>query len=386
MVVEGMEPSGTEGFMPRKRHYGFLNAAVLGSPEKTARVAAHELGHGAWHLQHPFHQFNGAQEGGTQTLMDYGEGSEVLRYHWGEVHDPVSNFTLFDDDLEGGSVEAVTYHWIIIEGATDISPFLRPSLTTFEQAVLVDAQSNPNSTYTNGNFYDIPYSWYLTARNNPQNVLIEPDDITIKGLAVKNGVAVAGESAPQDFYLAYDQDELCTNEEIGSAYSTGFGDPPLDKTFAIGGVGPIIIDGLKYGRINEYYPEAYDHIESGSHPPQTGWPPDSLRSFLKVRSNNTYKFYSDKPPTLGKLCVGVSNSSVIIYVQQDGASGLTLDMIRDEFERLGCRHAISLDGSDSTFLFKDGSTQVAQGTWKPGSCTLGLKFTPLLLSPDEECD
>ena len=104
MVVEGMEPSGTEGFMPRKRHYGFLNAAVLGSPEKTARVAAHELGHGAWHLQHPFHQFNGAQEGGTQTLMDYGEGSEVLRYQWGEVHDPVSNFTLFDDDGEGESV------------------------------------------------------------------------------------------------------------------------------------------------------------------------------------------------------------------------------------------------------------------------------------------
>jgi hypothetical protein len=42
--------------------------------------------------------------------MDYGGGTEVVRYTWGEVHDPVGNFTLFDGDGEGESVAQGSYY------------------------------------------------------------------------------------------------------------------------------------------------------------------------------------------------------------------------------------------------------------------------------------
>ena len=103
LLVDNLEPAFRVGYMPRKRHYGFLSASQLGQTRDLARVAAHELAHGAFHLQHPAEQF-GVASGGRDNLLDDDGGDELVRYQWGEVHAPVGNFTLFDDGEEGESV------------------------------------------------------------------------------------------------------------------------------------------------------------------------------------------------------------------------------------------------------------------------------------------
>ena len=104
LVVPNMEPAGRDGFMPRKRRFGFLNRALIDDAETLARVAAHELAHGAFRLQHTFDRFT-VQPGVTDNLLDYNGGERLYRYQWGNVHDPEGNFTLFDDREEGESVD-----------------------------------------------------------------------------------------------------------------------------------------------------------------------------------------------------------------------------------------------------------------------------------------
>ncbi|MEM9819458.1 MAG: polymorphic toxin-type HINT domain-containing protein [Bacteroidota bacterium] len=97
------------GFMPKNRNYGFIAQGATSNPDLFIKTVAHELGHGAFHLEHTFETYpsNPQLALGEQTdnLMDYGEtGTQLRKYQWDLIHDPTSNFTLFDDDLEGASV------------------------------------------------------------------------------------------------------------------------------------------------------------------------------------------------------------------------------------------------------------------------------------------
>ena len=102
LVVAGMATPGRVGFMPSKQHYGFLNGGALsGNAALFTRTVAHELGHGAYHLQHPDRRFPGVEPGSTDNLMDQGAGTALYKYQWDNVHDPEANFTLFDEEEEG---------------------------------------------------------------------------------------------------------------------------------------------------------------------------------------------------------------------------------------------------------------------------------------------
>ncbi|MEL6276666.1 MAG: hypothetical protein AAFU03_16330, partial [Bacteroidota bacterium] len=60
------------GFMPRKKRHGFLFLNNVGNtPEAMARATGHELGHGAYHLQHTWEEVPGLGQGDTDNLMDY---------------------------------------------------------------------------------------------------------------------------------------------------------------------------------------------------------------------------------------------------------------------------------------------------------------------------
>lgn len=104
IVVPSMQQPGRVGFMPRKRHFGFLSEAGLTSPATFNRTVAHELAHGAFHLQHVYDRFDDVSPGTTDNLMDNAGGETLFKYQWDNVHDPESNFTLFDEEEEGESV------------------------------------------------------------------------------------------------------------------------------------------------------------------------------------------------------------------------------------------------------------------------------------------
>ena len=78
--------SGFMDFSPNR--FGFIHPSHAPSPETTS---AHELGHGAFGLKHPFDEFhsNGFIKGGTDNLniMNYGNGrSKFRKYQWEKMH------------------------------------------------------------------------------------------------------------------------------------------------------------------------------------------------------------------------------------------------------------------------------------------------------------
>ena len=77
---------GSLGWMPSSR-FGFIHPDShrgLNRKHQLQNTIAHELGHGAFSLQHPFHQFSSYGSGGKDrdNFMDYFNGDKVRAYQW----------------------------------------------------------------------------------------------------------------------------------------------------------------------------------------------------------------------------------------------------------------------------------------------------------------
>ena len=105
LVVGGYE-GGRRGFMPRGQQIGFIDlekASAAGDGGRAfGRVVAHELGHGAFGLQHLDREF-GIASGTTDNLMDGGgSGERLYAYQWREVQAPGYTYARFDEGGGGG--------------------------------------------------------------------------------------------------------------------------------------------------------------------------------------------------------------------------------------------------------------------------------------------
>ncbi len=70
---------------------------------------AHELGHGAFTLKHIFEQYPAISESSTDNLMDYAGGTQLLKYQWDQIHNPVIVLGLFQSDSSAASVNDSKY-------------------------------------------------------------------------------------------------------------------------------------------------------------------------------------------------------------------------------------------------------------------------------------
>ncbi|WP_025740913.1 hypothetical protein [Aquimarina pacifica] len=88
------------GFMPLKRQFGFVFSSNLSDQTegKSSLVGtlAHELGHGAFALEHPFSKL-GTTQGNTDWLQDYGNGTRLSHLDWAQIHNPEFRLYLFQD-------------------------------------------------------------------------------------------------------------------------------------------------------------------------------------------------------------------------------------------------------------------------------------------------
>ena len=83
-LVDNLE-GDVSGFMPKGSNRGFVDI----SAESVARTIAHELGHGAFTLDHSWEQFPDIPRGTSQNLMDYGsQGTELWYAQWEKMHNP----------------------------------------------------------------------------------------------------------------------------------------------------------------------------------------------------------------------------------------------------------------------------------------------------------
>ena len=203
-----------------------------------------------------------------------------------------------------------------------------------------------------------------------------PDHTQTLGRLIDRGKIVGGGSQSQRFYFARTLKPL-SKGAIGPllpVYTSGFGDPPVNPNTmaAVGGAGPMIIDGLKYGDQN---------VADKSAPlplPLTGEPPAADKPFMRQRSNTTFTSAESRPAETGKTILGFCSKQgrIIVIVQpHGGSSGTSYASIRDRLAALGVDHSVFLDGSDSVFMWHDGKFAVSPARYKDNLNTVAVGFT-----------
>lgn len=98
-VTNKKSSTGQNGYMRLNGQFGYIYG---NAPTKTG---AHELGHGAFKLEHPWSKYNSSQ-GATDLLMDYGTGTSLNHMDWKQINDLALKLYAFqgqsDGELAGG--------------------------------------------------------------------------------------------------------------------------------------------------------------------------------------------------------------------------------------------------------------------------------------------
>lgn len=102
LFVFDQEPAGgkanVEGDMLRNRQFGYL------FPSSKKNVAAHELGHGFFHLEHTFADaYYLSANDLPQNLMNYNDGTDLAKLQWDAVHAPGMVFGIFESEGDAES-------------------------------------------------------------------------------------------------------------------------------------------------------------------------------------------------------------------------------------------------------------------------------------------
>ncbi len=108
-LVKNPKSSTLAGFMPRSKECGFIfvDAPLSSGEGQGGEVAlihtmAHELGHGAFSLNHTFREQKYTfQEKTTDNLMDYANGNKLFKYQWDRMRYPEIVMGLFEGDGDG---------------------------------------------------------------------------------------------------------------------------------------------------------------------------------------------------------------------------------------------------------------------------------------------
>ncbi len=88
------------GYMVRGKGVGFLKNG------ESPRTAAHELAHGIFALEHTFPAI---EEGSTENLLDYSNGTHLAQKQWYYMHNPLPAFSFLDDEEEGELRQAPSF-------------------------------------------------------------------------------------------------------------------------------------------------------------------------------------------------------------------------------------------------------------------------------------
>jgi len=108
-VLKEAENPDVQGDMPRGKQVGYL----FGTEANNARLIAHELGHGAFALEHTFNY--GVGQNSTDNLMDYKGGIFLTCWQWELLHQPRMVWSFLEGD-EGAmalhGMEGVNAAWV----------------------------------------------------------------------------------------------------------------------------------------------------------------------------------------------------------------------------------------------------------------------------------
>lgn len=247
--------------------------------------------------------------------------------------------------------------------------------------IVREQASNQLDVCINALWYGVTYAGKV-AYVGSGGGLVDVAEIKNEGQLLLTTGAIHGKPSPLGYYGAQRKDDE-------ASWEFGFGDLNLSKGFRAGvsGLCPLIIDGLKYGTGNEY------NKSLPSNAPQRDVPifdEPALRykQFLVQRNSKKYTALDgsdDKDGRLGKAGFGVTkDGTCFVIVQKDlregpFRKGVSLDVFRNLFIRLGCHNALACDGSDSVIMYRrkpDGTLAFdsTPGTGKRQTMTTALGF------------
>jgi len=108
-VVPNFSIPDLKGYMVRGRAVGFISSSA------TVKEIVHELAHGAFGLEHTFPEI---EKGSTNNLLDYTEGTQLVKKQWLMMHFGKFDMNWFDEEedasaYQNGSLNARgVFYWI----------------------------------------------------------------------------------------------------------------------------------------------------------------------------------------------------------------------------------------------------------------------------------
>lgn len=262
-----------------------------------------------------------------------------------------SGLGLFSDD---GLIFGVMSHHV------RMTPIVRTKEELFSATIDRANQTSKFEVVINGQMYDVSKAGIADALLGSDPVAAE--HTTIEGTVAYKRVKVAGRVAKQMFHVAYD-------EVYPNYYKFGFGPAPIHVAASLGGCGPLIINGLKFGSQNAY--------AKGSSGPKTGQPTEEQGKNLMQRSNLTYAALSSRPPYTGKTILAHSSIHKVlaVLIQPHGGAKRDLNSIRDALVMKQFDNAVFMDGSDSSLLVVKGNHLIRAASDKNETNTVGIGFS-----------
>ena len=91
-IVPNFSSPQLQGYMVRGRAVGFIKTG------SSVNDVAHELGHGAFKLEHTF---DGIAKGTSNNLMDYSNQTHLTKSQWLNIQNPSSELTWWDEEEDG---------------------------------------------------------------------------------------------------------------------------------------------------------------------------------------------------------------------------------------------------------------------------------------------
>lgn len=156
--------AGLLGEMPRGRNIGYVFTSA-----PTPTLIAHELGHGAFALEHSFDGNATLPKNSSACLMDYNNGTELYKgKYWDYVHNPTTVVGIFEDDEDGAMKTKEVNTWL---GKIKDACKTNSSMHVDKANAVFDIYK----TYINGIYYDYII---MQVKSNATQSIYPKDKIT----------------------------------------------------------------------------------------------------------------------------------------------------------------------------------------------------------------
>ena len=134
-------------------------------------------------------------------------------------------------------------YYVVLDDHVKMDPFVRTEEIMFKTHAIAATNKNKYLVTINGQVYGMNLTGKADYAFGSDPVT--PEGIEPEGYVVVGKKVISGRSASRNFYIA-------NFIKKTPKFNFGFGAAPMGADAAIGGAGPLIINKLSYGSINQY--------------------------------------------------------------------------------------------------------------------------------------